>query len=259
MNSQSELPRKKEVIDWELVRAHFLSSNAGRGLKGEEFVEGWLLKNGYDYLHASDLMWDDSDEYRRVKKECDERVNLGPDSVLYWREYSEFLDGFGKRRGQFKTEASYRRHLQERKTAYHDYRKGRIYEGVLERYDEAIQKTRRFFEGKREEEERVKVFVGEMRQLQRQLNAEKIRQVKGPAKDHWGSHTAMFPDFLARSPDLTFIEVKTNNSKVETRQALLLRKALDYGFGAKVARVSLSPEPRLSLSDFRRGPNRQSN
>lgn len=203
-------------------------------------------------------MWEDSAEVQRAKKECDERINLGPDNVLYWSEYSGFLDAFGKRRKQFTTRAAYMHHLRERKTAYHEYRKGRIYELHLERYRKEIQATRRFFEGKREEEDRMKTFMAEMRQLQRQLNAERMQRIKEPTQDHWGSHTAMIPDFLARLPGLTFIEVKTNNSKVEARQALFLGKAREYGFGAKIARVSLAPGPRLKLIDFRKGQREQS-
>ena len=191
----------KNAIDWNLVREHFLNSNAGLGFKGEAFVEDWLHENGHEYLKAGDLLWDDSDEYLQAKREYAERISLGPEDVLYWREYSEFLDGFGKRRKEFKTEASYRRHLRERRTAYNDYRKGRIYKDLVERYHGAIQATHRFFEGKGGEEERAKTFMRDMRQLQRQLNTERMRYVKKTAQARWDHHTAMMPDFLARMPN----------------------------------------------------------
>jgi len=117
-------------------------------------------------------------------------------------------------------------------------------------FEYCIQRTRDFFSKKRREEKRVQMFMQKMREMRRKLNDEREKELKGGSLHRWGSHTSMMPDLLARMPNLTFLEIKVNNSKLESRQKLFLKIAKVDGFDSKIARVLLKGTESLAMIDY---------
>lgn len=101
----------------------------------------------------------------------------------------------------------------------------------IRRYNRRIKKTRSFFAYKRLEEKIAKALMREAENVQWEAN----RHVS--PQNH---HTAMMPDYFVRMPNLTFLEVKTNGSKLEPNQRLFFNLAKRYGFSCKVVRVLAS-------------------
>jgi hypothetical protein len=154
----------------------------------------------------------------------------------------EFSTALGQRTIQYfgeRGKLSYQQHLEK----YQEYVKDCQYH---------IQRTNDFFDGNKGEEKRVKVFMKNMREIKRKRNEERAKELKRLYGDlcHWGSHTAMMPDLLARMPNLTFIEIKVNNSKLESRQKLFLEVAKADGFDSKIARVLVKGTPSLAMIDY---------
>lgn len=105
------------------------------------------------------------------------------------------------------------------------------------RYEADIRKTGRFFKRRGDQETPVKALMNEAGDIRWELNY--------PYPYH--THTAMFPDLLARMPELTFVEVKANQSKLEPRQKLFLKLARMRGFNTKIAYVSLGARAKVEL------------
>jgi hypothetical protein len=63
-------------------------------------------------------------------------------------------------------------------------------------------------------------------------------------------HSGFFPDLIAKMPNLTFIEVKSNNAKLEPRQRIFFDLARKHGFGTKVVRVLVKVESTLEWNDY---------
>ncbi len=192
------------------------------GLNGEEVVKRWLSRHSYQYIPVSFLEWEDSkipfEEFR-----------------LYWD--NERLRHFGER-----GILSYEQNLEN-------------YQEYVKDWEYRIQKTHDFFGRKRREEKRVHVFMQKIRETQRKLNDERMKESErlygsDEALHHLGSHTAMMPDLLARMPNLTFLEIKVNNSKLEPRQKLFLKIAKADGFDGKIARVLLKSTTSLAIIDY---------
>jgi hypothetical protein len=91
-----------------------------------------------------------------------------------------------------------------------------------------------------------------MHEMQRKLNEERTKELRRLLGNlsRWGSHTAMMPDFLVRMPNLTFLEIKVNNSKLESRHKLFLIIAKVDGFDSKIARVISKGKPSLAMIDY---------
>jgi len=198
------------------------------GSAAEIAVENWFSQHNCSYIEVSDMIWEDSSAYQEAKKRYDEKCNQYFDRGWLKEEYRQFFD------------------VRQAVSDTYDY---------LKSYEEGIKKTRRFFNRKREEEKRVKEFMNRLHGMQRKLNDERMNYLKSlyrndeEAGHHWGSHTAMMPDLLVRMPKLTFVEVKANDSKLESRQKLFLKIAKRHRFDTKIARVSVRLKTNVSMTD----------
>jgi hypothetical protein len=199
------------------------------GSSGENAVKNWFSQHNCSYIRVSDIIWDDSSEFQEAKKEYDEKCNQYFDRGWLKEEYRQFYD------------------VRQAVSDTYDF---------LQYYRSRIQETHCFFNRKREEEKRVKEFMNRLRGMQRKLNDERMNYLKSlyrndeEAGHHWGSHTAMMPDLLVRMPKLTFVEVKSNYSRLESRQKLFLTIAKRHGFDTKIARVSVRIKTNVSMTDY---------
>ncbi len=93
----------------------------------------------------------------------------------------------------------------------------------------------------------------ERKRLKALLNSfSKVRLRRGKHRaGHGYHHSNVLPDFIVKMPELAFLEVKVNNSRVEPNQRSFLRMAKTHGIEARVAHVSIRVANTVRVAEYR--------
>lgn len=160
-----------------------------RGFRGEESVRRWFSRKGYHTLPVAHLMWEDSvinypSLSASMKAKPCKIGNLVRQYITVSGQYRYAKDDMGWIDNGIVLRCQY----------------------SIKRFETSIRRTQHFYGLKKGQETRVKLLMKKANSVRWKLNHERMKKLERSGINRWGTHTAMFPDFLVLLPELTFVE-----------------------------------------------------